>query len=456
MLLIGAVGTPTVDVRRLCQTYIDLRAINHMEVHPTLGRTKTESTIRLKRQPHGNNQTEGASQYANQMEGLTKEDKLMLKQADKLIETKFWNKTIKKRRNKRFGLAAWIMGWEIGYFSSLRAIKDNIRTLQLQNKLQQDQILELSHYLNITYAHVSTNRYAITNLQVQLAQLNKTLIATMQDVKFIRYTIAIITDIRIILAKLTLRVMGLQQNINAIYEYLRVLSSKQVNPLLIPPDALRGVLAHIKDDMKRNPRLQLPEDPNVNIWNYYPIMKITPIVMDDFLLIILTIPLTDQPLEMNLYKVYNLPTLHPELKVEFIYELEGEYLAITKNKLYAALPTAREIRICKGTGGYLCLMNQALYPIDKLEWYVYALFTNSEKKKREYCSINTHKRDANKAQSLEGYLWAVTAFELDKMQIRCLTDTHVIDIKPPLTIIYVGNGCEAYSNNLFIPAKKQN
>ena len=347
------------------------------------------------------------------------------------------------------------MGWGLGYFSSFRAIKDNIRALQAQNKLQQDQILELSHYLNITYAHVSTYRYVINNLQVQLVQLNRTLLAAMQDIKFIRYTVAIITNIRIILAKLTLGVMGLQQNVEAIYEYLRVLASKQVNPLLIPPDALRGVLAHIKDDMKRNPRLQLPEDPNVNIWNYYSIMKITPIVMDDFLLIILTIPLTDRSLKMNLYKVYNLPALHPELKVEFTYELEGEYLAITKNKLYAALPTAREIRICKGTGGYLCLMNQALYPIDKLEWCIYALFANDEKKKREYCSINTQRRDANKAQSLEGYLWAVTAFEPGKMQIRCLTDTHVINIKPPLTIIYVGNGCEAYSNNLFIPAKSE-
>ena len=234
-----------------------------------------------------------------------------------------------------------------------------------------------------------------------------------------------------------------------------MLSSKQVNPLIIPPDALREVLAQNKDDMKRNPRLQLPEDPNINIWNYYPIMKITPIVMDDFLLIILSIPLTDQSLEMDLYKIYNLPALHPELKVEFTYELEGEYLAITKNKLYAALPTAREIRICKGTGGYLCLMNQALYPIEKIEWCIYALFTHDEEKKREYCSINTHRRDANKTQSLEGYLWAVTAFEKGKMQIRCLTDTHVIDIKPPLTIVYVGDGCEAYSNNLFIPAKSE-
>ena len=189
----------------------------------------------------------------------------MLRQADELIETKFLNKTTKKRRNKRFGLAGWIVGWGIGHLTSFRAIKNNIRTLQLQNKLQEDQILELSHYLNITYAHVSTNRYAITNLQVQLAQLNKTLIATLEDAKFIQYTVAVITDVRIILAKLTLGVMSLQQNINAVYEYLRVLSSKQVNPLIMPPVALRGVLAQIKDDMKRNPRLQLPEDPSINI-----------------------------------------------------------------------------------------------------------------------------------------------------------------------------------------------
>ena len=149
---------------------------------------------------------------------------------------------------------------------------------------------------------------------------------------------AIINDIKIILAKLTLGVMSLEQNVNAIYEYLRVLSSRQVNPLIIPPDSLRKVLAQVKEDMKRNPRLQLPEDPNINMWNYYSIMKITPIVMDDFLLIILTIPLTDQSLEMDLYKMYNLPALHPTLKVELTYQLEGEYLAITKTNYMLHYP----------------------------------------------------------------------------------------------------------------------
>ena len=123
------------EATKVNQIYLEtyrkfLRAIDHMEFHPTLGRTKTESTIRLRRRPNGKDQTEQASQYANQREGLSKEDILMLKQADELIKTKFLNQTIKNRRNKRFGLAGWIMGWGIGYFTSFRTIKDNIRTLQ--------------------------------------------------------------------------------------------------------------------------------------------------------------------------------------------------------------------------------------------------------------------------------------------------------------------------------------
>ena len=83
------------------------------------------------------------------------------------------------------------------------------------------------------------------------------------------------------------------------------------------------------------------------------------------------------------------------------------------------------------------------------------LYSHKMKTKREHTVPSIHKRDANKVQSLEGYLWAVTTLKKEKMQIRCLTDTHVIDVRPPLTIIHVGNGCEACSSNLFIPAKSE-
>ena len=212
------------------------------------------------------------------------------------------NRTKTPGGNKKLGLATWILGWGVyKAYDSIKTIKDNIRALQEQNLLQQDQIIELSHYLNITYEHVSSNRHAITNLQMGMAQINKTLVAALSSVKFIKYIVAIVNDIRIELAKLTLGVMNLEQNVNVIYKYIRVLSAKQVDPLVIPPDSLRKVLTRVKDDMKRNFRLRLLEDPNTNIWNYYTIMKINPVVMNNFLLIILTIPLTDQSLEMDLY-----------------------------------------------------------------------------------------------------------------------------------------------------------
>ena len=83
---------------------------------------------------------------------------------------------------------------------------------------------------------MSSNRYAITNLQVRLVEINKTITATLGDIKFLKYTVAIVNDIMINLAKLTLGIMTLEQNVNAVYEYLRVLSTRQVNPLIIPPD----------------------------------------------------------------------------------------------------------------------------------------------------------------------------------------------------------------------------
>ena len=169
------------------------------------------------------------------------------------------------------------------------AIKRNIQSLYDQNILQEKQIIKLTHYLNVTYGHVHTNRLVINELNIKVATLNNTMMAVIGETKFIKFTVATLTDMRMTLAQLSLGLMSLQENVNAIYEYMRVLSTRRVNPLIIPPDSLQLVLAQAKEDMKRNPQLTLPEDPNINIWNYYSIMKVTPIIMENFLLVILTI-----------------------------------------------------------------------------------------------------------------------------------------------------------------------
>ena len=50
---------------------------------------------------------------------------------------------------------------------------------------------------------------------------------------------------------------------------------------------------------------------------------------------------------------------------------------------------------------------------------------------------------------------AVSALVAERLQIGCVMETHVIMIKPPLQIVDVGNGCEAYSASIYIPAKSE-
>ena len=222
---------------------------------------------------------------------------------------------------------------------------------------------------------------------------------------------------------------------------------------MIPPPPLRQLLAEVQEEMKSNPRLMLPYDPQTEIYKFYEVMKITPVVVEDVLSKLLTIPLIDKSLQMNMYKVHNLPALHTKLGVAAEYILEGDYLAVDEHRLYVALPDAREIQICLTSQGGLCVMNQALHPVETVEWCVYALFIQDEERIKRDCSMNFKPRKANVAQSMGGYLWAVSSLVGEKMQVRCLTETHVEVIKPPLQVIHIGNGCEGYSPSIKILAK---
>ena len=61
----------------------------------------------------------------------------------------------------------------------------------------------------------------------------------------------------------------------------------------------------------------------------------------------------------------------------------------------------------------------------------------------------------NRAISLGGYLWAVSSIKQEQLQVRCLEETHMIEIQPPLQIVYLGNGCEGYSPSMFLSAKNE-
>ena len=234
---------------------------------------------------------------------------------------------------------------------------------------------------------------------------------------------------------------------------MRVLASQELNPMIIPPDILKIILHKIEKDIKSHAKLKLCEDPESNIWSYYRMVKLTPIVLDDYLMLILTVLLVDESLHMDLYKVHNLPMLHPTLHAQ--YEIEGSYLATVMDGMFITLPTALDVRLCLMMNGHLCMFNQALYPVERTDWCIYALFINDKDQIERNCLLRTTNQTINLAYSLDGYLGAISALVTEKLQVRCVMETCVITIKPPLQIVDIGNGCKAYAASIYILAKSE-
>ena len=92
---------------------------------------------------------------------------------------------------------------------------------------------------------------------------------------------------------------GLRFDTDALCEFMRALGSEQLNPMIIPPDVLWNILQEVQDDIKTNAWLKLPDDPVKNIWSYYGTTKLTPIVLENYLMLILTVPLIDIWLKMQ-------------------------------------------------------------------------------------------------------------------------------------------------------------
>ena len=80
-------------------------------------------------------------------------------------------------------------------------------------------------------------------------------------------------------------------------------------------------------------------------------------------------------------------------------------------------------------------------------------FFNDYDRIRRDCLLKTLASATSLVYSLDGYLWAISALAVEKLQIRCVMEMHIIKITPPLQIVVVGNGCEASLANIYIPTK---
>ena len=83
-----------------------LKAIEHMEFHPTLGKEKKGTSFKL----HKHSTEDIDTSLVHQLKYLTPDDVKMLRQGNEIIQKRYLGLNDMKHRAKRFGLATWILG----------------------------------------------------------------------------------------------------------------------------------------------------------------------------------------------------------------------------------------------------------------------------------------------------------------------------------------------------------
>ena len=136
----------------------------------------------------------------------------------------------KAKRYKSADLLTWFLDW--GFFSisrNIKKLKKNIFILQQQIKIQTFQIRLLAKYLNLTMTHVNRHEQMLYELD------NKLLIIA---VSYMKYETELLDQIQDRLNQMYSSIHGLRFDTDSLYEFMKALTSEQLNPIIIPPNIL--------------------------------------------------------------------------------------------------------------------------------------------------------------------------------------------------------------------------
>ena len=155
-------------------------------------------------------------------------------------------------REKRFIPLFASIGAAIGSIvnaGQIKKIKRNIAILQEATILQDQQIMELARYADLTAGYIRLHDTQIYRLQYKLLVVEDGIKEMIDVSNFQVYTSYHVTIAQTIISRLQTGSVSIENNIDKIFEYLRIMSNHKATSAVIPPVALRRLLLRIEDRM---------------------------------------------------------------------------------------------------------------------------------------------------------------------------------------------------------------
>ena len=363
--------------------------------------------------------------------------------------------TPQKRRKRSFISKAfkWLFGGN-DESATIKQLKSNIKILFENQKLHSTKMQEALNFNNLTRIETRNNRKLIRQVGIDIAKLKKTIDGehlSMQILIADKNIMFAIIQFRNRLSILQSNTQSLRENLKRLYSQLVAFTNHRLTPEIMNVKDLRDTLNTITDTLKSHPKLKLPIDhTNKDIWKYYGMTQIDSLFYKNKLFTLITFPLVEKDRIFHVYQVYNLPLVHPALKKKIKYKLNGDFMAISDNLLYIAYPTNTEIFNCQLSAGSFCELKTPLYAIDSSQHCMFYLYRRDESNIDKYCKVDFVNQTLDEAIALDDTHWITSILRPTKLHISCLTTTSYIQLKVPLQIVELKQGCEAFTSNMLI------
>ena len=210
-------------------------------------------------------------------------------------------------------------------------------------------------------------------------------------------------------------------DILSILNWVLVISSQNLKLALLKPSDLKLFLTKLENQLLSHSQLALPqwkgEDIQyvtcISLWNFDPFM------FSDTLYVVLHIPLFDKLLQFNLYRIHNIPVVHPVLKKLFKYSIQEEYLAIRSDSQFISFPPSDDIMACQVSNGQFCHINSPVYATDTSKSCSNALFLKDKVKIDNVCIVSVINQTQDGALNINDNFWVISTLQ-DKRKL-CIT-----------------------------------
>ena len=143
-------------------------------------------------------------------------------------------------------------------------------------------------------------------------------------------------------------------------------------------------------------------------------------MMSDTLYFMLHIPILETSLQCNLYRIQNIPLVHPILKKSFRYSFQEEYLAIRSDSQYILFPLNTNIMACQVSNGQFYCINSPLYTADTSNSYSYALFLQNKDKIKTFCILSVINQTQDETFNINDSFLAISTVQDKKKAIHNL------------------------------------